>query len=130
MGLDMYLYGKKDNYNLIGYNIGKIGIQVEVGYWRKANSIHKWFVENIQGGVDNCATYSVGKESLEELKSLCEKVLDDIDLAEKLLPTQEGFFFGKTEYDEWYFDDLRDTIEIVNKCLDLDFDYFEYSSSW
>lgn len=130
MGLDMYLYGKKDNYNLTGYNIGTIGIEVEVGYWRKANSIHKWFVENIQGGVDNCATYRISKESLEELKSLCEMVLDDIGLAEKLLPTQEGFFFGQTDYDEWYIENLKNTIKIVDKCLDLDFDYFEYRSSW
>lgn len=130
MGLDMYLYGRKDNYHLTGYNIGRIGIQVEVGYWRKANQIHKWFVDNVQDGVDNCATYYVDVEQLKELKSICEAILNDHSLAEELLPTSEGFFFGGTEYDDFYFNDLKDTIDIINYCLDLDYDYFEYSSSW
>ena len=29
-------------------------ITEELGYWRKANQIHRWFVENVQDGVDNC----------------------------------------------------------------------------
>ena len=130
MGLDMYLYGRKDNYNLTDYNIGRIGLQVEVGYWRKANAIHRWFVENVQGGVDNCATYSLGIEDLKTLKSICEEVLNKPELADKKLPTKDGFFFGQTEYDEFYFNDIQETIDIINKCLDLDYDYFEYSSSW
>ncbi len=130
MGLDMYLYGRKDNYNLTDYNIGRIGLQVEVGYWRKANAIHRWFVENVQGGVDNCATYSVSIDELKTLKSICEEVLNKPELADKKLPTKDGFFFGQTEYDEFYFNDIQETIDIVNKCLDLDYDYFEYSSSW
>lgn len=130
MGLDMYLYGRKDNYNLIDYNIGRIGLQVEVGYWRKANAIHRWFVKNIQGGVDNCATYSVSIDELKTLKSICEEVLNKPELADKKLPTKDGFFFGSTEYDEFYFNDIQETIDIVNKCLNLDYDYFEYSSSW
>lgn len=130
MGLDMYLYGRKDNYNLTDYNIGRIGLQVEVGYWRKANAIHRWFVENVQGGVDNCATYSVSIDELKTLKSICEEVLNKPELADKKLPTKDGFFFGQTEYDEFYFNDIQETIDIINKCLDLDYDYFEYSSSW
>lgn len=130
MGLDMYLYGRKDNYNLTDYNIGRIGLQVEVGYWRKANAIHRWFVKNIQGGVDNCATYSVSIDELKTLKSICEEILNKPELADKKLPTKDGFFFGSTEYDEFYFNDIQETIDIVNKCLNLDYDYFEYSSSW
>ena len=57
MGLDMYLYGVVSKYNLHDYNIGNIRTFVEIGYWRKSNQIHKWFVDNIQEGVDNCATY-------------------------------------------------------------------------
>ena len=130
MGLDMYLYGRKDNYHLTEYNIGRIGIQVEVGYWRKANQIHKWFVDNVQDGVDNCATYYVDISQLRKLKSLCEKVLHDNTLAEELLPVSDGFFFGSTQYDEFYFHDLQNTIDIIDKCLKLEYDYYEYSSSW
>lgn len=130
MGLDMYLYGRKDNYGLTEENIGQIGICVEVGYWRKANQIHNWFVENVQGGVDNCATYFVSKETLSELRDICKTVLENPDQAQELLPTSSGFFFGTTEYDEWYFKDLEDTIKIVDRCLELKYDYYEYQSSW
>lgn len=132
MGLDMYLYGVKSNYWLHDYNIGQVKTVVEVGYWRKANQIHQWFVDNIQRGVDNCATYYVSKEDLEQLKTICEEVLKHPEKAEELLPTQEGFFFGTTDYDEWYFNDIQDTIEICKWCLEekRGYDYFEYNSSW
>lgn len=130
MGLDMYLYGVKQEFEKHDYNIGGYKESTEIGYWRKANAIHKWFVENCQGGEDNCATYAVSHEELKELKRVCEKVLQKPEEAEDLLPTQSGFFFGPTEYDEWYVQDLRDTIEIVDWALTQNFDYFEYHSSW
>lgn len=130
MGLDMYLYGAKSEYHLHGYNIGQVKTLIEVGYWRKANQIHKWFVDNIQRGTDNCAMYCVDKQDLEKLKSLCEEVLENPEKAHELLPTQEGFFFGTYEYDEWYFYDIKNTIEICKWCLDKEFDWFYYQSSW
>ena len=107
-------------------------IVFEFMYWRKANAIHRWFVEHIQNGVDDCRRYSVSTEQLKELLEIVKKVLDNRDLAKKLLPAQEGFFFGGTEYDEYYLADIEKTIEIVNKCM-KDFDEswtFEYHSSW
>ena len=78
-------------------------------------------MDNIQRGVDNCATYYVGKEDLEKLKTICEEVLKHPEKAEELLPTQEGFFFGTTDYDEWYFNDIQDTIEICKWCYNRKF---------
>ena len=75
----------------------------EAGYWRKANQIHRWFVDNVQNGVDNCGDYYVGSEKLAELLELCKRVKADHSLAEELLPSASGFFFGGTEYDEWYY---------------------------
>ena len=102
----------------------------EVGYWRKANHIHKWFVDNVQNGVDDCGTYTVSVEQLEALKKACENVLSDHSLAETLLPTTSGFFFGSTNYDKWYFEDIEHTIDVINEALSSDADSFEYSSSW
>jgi len=102
----------------------------EVGYWRKVNQIHRWFVENVQSGDDNCAQYYVGSDKLAELLELCKKVQADNSLAEELLPTASGFFFGGTEYDEWYFKDIDNTIQILEEALaDKRGDYY-YSSSW
>ena len=64
----------------------------EAGYWRKANQIHHWFVENVQNGVDNCGEYYVGSEKLTELLELCKKVEADHSLADELLPSASGFF--------------------------------------
>ena len=97
----------------------------------KSYQIHQWFVDNVQQGEDDCGNYYVGRETLEELLEICKKVKEDNSLAEKLLPTQSGFFFGGTEYDEWYFQDIDNTIEILEECLkDKSADEFEYHSSW
>jgi uncharacterized protein YneR len=103
----------------------------EVAYWRKANQIHNWFVQNVQGEVDNCQSSYVNRDNLEELLDLCKQVQADNELADSLLPTRSGFFFGGTEYDEWYFKDIQNTITFLEDCLSDELaDEFEYSASW
>ena len=153
MGLDMYLTRKtyvkqwshqkpEEQFEITitkggkpydGIDISNVtNIEEEVGYWRKANQIHRWFVENIQNGVDNCGEYSVSKGELEELRNICTEVLNDHSKAEELLPSASGFFFGNTDYDEWYYNDVEHTIEIIDKIFsesDGNQDIY-YSSSW
>lgn len=106
-------------------------VEVSVGYWRKSNQIHHWFVENIQGGVDECQEALVGREKLVELKENCEQVLESPVLAEQILPVSEGFFFGSTEYDEYYFEDIKDTVKIIDRVLQMPEEWdFVYQSSW
>ena len=146
MGLDMYLKARKytSKYQLKEFNkkllkLGKIDttntesaeLVIQVGYWRKANHIHKWFVDRFQEGEDNCRSSSVNREQLQELLKLRKKIKEDTSKAEELLPVQEGFFFGTYEYDEWYFDGIDATIEIIERVLKIDNDWdFEYHSSW
>ena len=102
----------------------------EAGYWRKANAIHKWFVDNCQDGVDDCRDAYVGFDDLQALLDLCRIVIIDKSKAEQLLPSTSGFFFGNTEYDEWYYNDIQNTIEILEKAVeDKDGEYY-YTSSW
>jgi len=108
-------------------------IAINVGYWRKANAIHDWFVNNVQDGEDNCREYRVTTEQLQELRGLCEQVLADPDQAPDLLPTQAGFFFGGIDYDEYYFECVKQTKEIMDNILDsghVDEYAFHYQSSW
>jgi hypothetical protein len=106
-------------------------VKFQVGYWRKSNQIHDWFVNNCQNGEDDCKEYYVSRDQLIELRSLCQRVLDNHALAGELLPTASGFFFGSTDYDEWYFGDLQETVEIINHALTLKDEYtFTYQSSW
>lgn len=181
MGLDQYLVGKiyiganyehnnakgeikiSINGKPIDIPLNKITyIELNMGYWRKANSIHAFFVNEVQEGEDDCKQYYVGWETLEKLRDICNRILNEsiveegfikngeslvngewepnlemgkyivnTELAEKLLPTQSGFFFGSTDYDEYYIQDLKDTIEIIKECEKYKDNYeFYYESSW
>lgn len=105
----------------------------EVGYWRKANQIHKWFVENVQGGIDNCDYHEVSKAQLEKLKGTVQLTLNNLDHAETLLPTCDGFFLDSIEYDEHYKADLEHTLKILDKVLketDFENEVIVYLASW
>lgn len=160
MGLDMYL--QKETYigamwehrEITGQVIlkekgVKIPIQFkrilyiteEVAYWRKSNAIHKWFVDNVQDGNDDCGKYRVSIEQLRKLAGLCAIVVaahdkdGSNDKAEELLPTQAGFFFGATDYETYYYDDLRNTIDMIEDAIkgvseDSYNVRFYYESSW
>jgi len=118
MGLDMMLVRRTDDETY-----------EEVGYWRKANAIHGWFVRNVQNNVDDCGDYTVTKDQLRNLLMACELVLHDPVMSSTYLPTTSGFFFGNTEYDQWYLNSLESTIEIIKPLID-DQDEYYYSSSW
>lgn len=106
-------------------------IEVEVGYWRKANAVHAWFVREVQEGEDNCGSYWVSREQLASLRRDCQEALEGDAQARELLPTQEGFFFGATDYDDWYRGNLVNTIQIIDRALALPPEWeFEYQSSW
>jgi hypothetical protein len=111
-----------------------IELEISVGYWRKANQVHNWFVQNVQEGEDDCKPYFVGRDKLAELLSLCHEVIKDNSKAKELLPVSEGgFFFGSYEYDDWYFEQVENTIVQLSKILkNPKFDEcdFSYRASW
>ncbi len=90
----------------------------------------------IEDGIDDCKEYEMDKRKLKQLYDTCKEVLADRSSAEDLLPSAGGFFFGTTEYDDWYFEILEQTIEKLEPLLD-DSDEspwrrwrFTYQSSW
>ena len=117
-------------------------IMDKIGYWRKANQIHNWFVENCQNGIDECQMVEVTKEHLETLLKICKETLELKDCENKLeqiektkgtLPTKDGFFFGSTSIDEYYFDAIEDTIKQIEETLekvDFEKEIVLYQSSW
>ena len=145
MGLDMFLhkrthvfhYGEFDKRPKV--HVDYPGIQSErvayiserMGIWRKANAIHAWFVDNCQNGEDDCAEHYVGTDDLKKLADVVDQVLADHSLANELLPTQGGFFFGSLDYDQYYFDDLELTKQICNTAINEETDgEFYYEASW
>lgn len=184
MGLDMYIYAEKyfSNYDYlrksdsqelrdevvkyekvmhsIGLDPDQYGegnhlyVELCVAQFRKVNAVHRWFVDNVADGVDDCKPMYVDRGQLEELRNQCYKVLGDdfdgveptvswlesftptpemVDRAKTYLPTQGGFFFGGTEYSSWYFYYILDTVGKLNKILDNEDLYdvsFYYQASW
>jgi len=108
---------------------GSSGVEIKlpIAYWRKANAIHNWFVQNYADGVDDCKPIMVTMEDLVKLRQICKEILEDHSKAKKLLPTQGGFFFGSTDYDEWYYKDLEYTVDALKN---LDKGDYEYKASW
>lgn len=134
MGLDMYL-------NRHPYG--------EVKYWRKANAIHNWFVVNVQNGVDDCDSYSVTPSQLLQLRDACLKVAqyiysdggrltlqhdeEALQVVRETLPTRCGFFFGSLDYDEWYCQNVLDTLKMINtemNCPTFEKLEYIYQASW
>jgi hypothetical protein len=146
MGLDMYLNARRflwhtdqtlaDNLKQVMPELPKHmrikEVTIEAMYWRKANAIHKWFVDNVQGGRDECQETEVSLEQLEKLLDTIELVLDDPSLASDLLPPQAGFFFGGTDLDDWYWEDLKDTQSKLQDFFTRDWKGWDfcYRASW
>jgi len=147
MGLDMYLTGDrylwrqldedkkvdiKDLFPELNSDMDIRKLEVEFGYWRKANAIHRWFVDNVQYGDDDCGHYDVSREQLQELLDEVNTVLEHREKAPDLFPPQSGFFFGSTDIDEGYWQDMTTTKEILERALDDKYkDWsFQYHSSW
>jgi hypothetical protein len=104
MGLDMYL---KRSYSKFRKNDGtfstnwddckldmfgrpnRVTFTETVGYWRKENHIHKWFVDNVQGGVDDCKEYYVSIKQLRELRNTCFDILSKLHGTEIRVPKKD-----------------------------------------
>lgn len=187
MGLDMYLRAEKyvsgypfrdeeergeyqrlvemfDVQEAVDPDTPSVVVKFTVAYWRKANQIHLWFVQNVQGGEDECRPHYVSRGQLKDLREAClrvigstelvpgevengvifsaehpagvaqierGKVMKDATLARELLPTASGFFFGSTDYNQWYWEDLKETVKQIDRALALPDEWdFEYQSSW
>ena len=157
MGLDMYLYVEeyvsrkdwkvdrdKDNQAfkdiVSALELGDIveedswtglTVQIPVGYWRKANAIHGWIVNEFAGGEDNCQQIYIPRVGMEQLRDLCHQVITGDTDPNEALPPQSGFFFGSTNIDEWYMQDIKYTYDLLTRLLSNEkIDSFIYQASW
>lgn len=86
---------------------------IEDAYFRKVNFIYEYFRNLL---VDECC--KVSKADIKALIDTCEDVLKhkgDEDYAKLYLPTTGGFFFGSTDYDDWYWKDVKNCLTQMKK---------------
>lgn len=106
----------------------------EVGYFRKFNALHSYIVKNFANGEDDCRKIYLSTRDIKQILETLKEVNEDN--ASQVLPNQTGFFFGSQEYDEWYFKDVENAIELFEKVLKvLESDNrgkwdFYYEASW
>lgn len=111
MGLDIYFLKVKEQ-------------KEQIGYFRKVNFLVSYFNKSKSKN-----EIKITKKEVKELLRLCNIVLkyhkenpDDKIVASKVLPTQDGFFFGSTDYDEYYYEDVRAVKEYIENDLLRQFD--------
>lgn len=104
MGLDIFVHS---------VNRSNPEDSIEINYFRKVNFLAYFFNPR------NCMPFEARKELLEDLKDRCNKVLQakDAKVSQELLRTQEGFFFGSTEYDEDYYYEVQKVFDFLNELL-------------
>jgi hypothetical protein len=164
MGLDMYLYKKTYVQNWEHHapeqkhivTVKKNGktrkdikpdrvtyVVEQVGYWRKFNALHSWFVQNCADGEDDCKEVNVNEEQLVELLGILKKVKSLLDKSKtvikqletyggekydhevyecedevkELLSPRQGFFFGSYDIDKWYKSDVENTIVLLEELM-------------
>ena len=86
-------------------------------YFRKVNFIFKYYED--RGKMYDQYYAFTDADDIDDLIDKCEQVLADHSLAHSLLPTQSGFFFGSTDYDEWYFSDVQDCLNQMREYRKL-----------
>jgi hypothetical protein len=132
----------------------------ELMYWRKANQIHGWFCNNTEE-ITPDVKYYVTKTDLEVLLETCKSVVDVLEKSPKItkqvvggwkngeeymvdvevyendvlhdiLPPTQGFFFGSDTIDDYYKQDIVNTIKLLEEELPNceEDDEFEYYASW
>lgn len=86
--------------------------------------------ELVKGKIKNGYTYD--KKGRRTPIMEVGKYIKDPTVAEHLLPTTDGFFFGSTDYDEWYYEDLVDTVRQLKEALKTKGECadYVYRSSW
>ena len=139
MGLDMYMEKKLKTDNFDYNNM------TEVAYWRKANQIREWIVVNCGYNPNsNTEYFLMTKEQLKKLYTDCKDIIERyeregeeittelINYCNEVMPTKSGFFFGNTAIDEWYFEDIENTLrQVADILINTDFDkediyYYEW----
>lgn len=113
-------YSSVEEFNSLNNEYDELNPWKEVAYFRKVNFLLPFFEYG-----ENCSRLEIYEYKIDELLDKCKQVLEDHSLAETLLPTQDGFFFGSIEYDDWYFDDVKEVYDKFSEIAE-DFNSYEY----
>lgn len=90
----------------------------KIAYFRKVNFLVKFMEDYYDHIIENCEPIQIDEDCILELKWRCESVLKNRKLADSLLPTVSGFFYGSTEYDDFYYSNVEQVLDSCKKILE------------
>lgn len=135
MGLDIYMFKVKKATKDVSANDLDLSNGEEVAYFRKVNSLYGYFQNQLDDEYMAFVNYNVVDDIIDKAKSIIQKAKetpnDWQEFAKDTLPTCSGFFFGSTEYDEWYLEGVQLIIDQLSSVLndwDDDAIYYIYFS--
>lgn len=110
-------------------------------YWRKFNALHHYIAKNY-GDLenDNCVDIHLEISDIEDILEILKKVQDTMKTTtktrldsrgneykeevitnpkavEKIFPTADGFFWGSTDYDDYYIDEVNRTVDVLEQVV-------------
>ena len=120
MGLDMYL-------TLVDKETKE---EIEYSYYRKFNALQGYFEQN--DALENGGVIQIDAARANEIYQILNKVCIEPDRASELLPTQSGFFYGPTDYDQLYFRYVELAEKDFYHAKYLDYDRYDlyFTSNW
>jgi len=115
---------KFDDADLSHINLKNVRYIEELfGEFRKFNALHSYVVDNFGGGVDECQVIYLDIDDLIQIHEALSLVKESLSIGDKViagqtLPPKEGFFFGSTEIDKWYEEDVKEAVEVFGKIIE------------
>lgn len=83
-------------------------------YFRKVNAVYRYFQDRLED-----EAVEITRDDAVDIINKATTVLAERDesVSADILPTQGGFFFGSTDYDEYYYDCAREIVDEFSKLL-------------
>lgn len=140
MGLDIFITGvtkKETTRNPIGLETSITGSYIETSYtetmsicyFQKMKFLYAFVAEHTEEDIELEKDIYLDIDHLNTLLGKCEYVLNNRDVAEHVLSTDTGIYFGSAPYDDGYFFDVAEVKDalmnkIIPACLTLGYDIY------
>lgn len=96
---------------------------VHIHSFRKFNALHGFVADLFatkygEGFQDSLFPYDI-TDYIDQMETVLDMILKEPDKAEIMFSPTAGFFFGSTEIDRWYWEDVKELKELIPKLRKL-----------
>lgn len=113
-------------------------VRVQIAQFRKFNALHGYIKKRV-GEIENLQEVPIN-DLIDEMYEDCKLILatkdskdGNADAIQRMPPT-EGFFFGSTEVDRWYYNDMKELHDLLSDLIKIsemnDSTAFSYRAWW